>query len=82
MRLKGHHMSIDNIPYLMISQDIPVHIALGVMREVKVFVCINLLDHRAVGISVDRRESLDAMSDQYEELNSDTDEPDVGSYDI
>ncbi|MCK6441073.1 MAG: hypothetical protein L6Q71_12835 [Planctomycetes bacterium] len=63
---------MDSIPYLMVSQKIEAPLALGVMRDVTVFVCINLIDHRAIGIATSKRDALDAMSDNTERLHGKT----------
>lgn len=62
-------MPVHPIPYLIVSQhlDAPSTAAPGGLT---VFVCINLLDHRAIGIALSRDAALDAMSENFDRLNA------------
>ena len=57
-------MSIKPVYYIIVSEDILIDS--GYQR---IFVCLNLIDHRIMGISTTRDGALEEMSKQYEELH-------------
>ena len=60
-------MPSDPIPYLIVSQSLDVSPAGDAPRETRVYVCLNLLDHRAIGIATSRDAALEAMQSLSEE---------------
>jgi len=69
-------MTSNPVPYMLLSQtlDLEDH------GPAKVYVCINLLDHRAVGVALTREAALEAMSQCFARLNTGHQQVDAGSF--
>ena len=54
-------MPIDPIPYLIVSQELDLPPDYTAAKTTRVYVCLNLLDHRAIGIAASRDGAMEAM---------------------
>jgi|GEM_PF-4907256 len=64
---------LNELPYMLIKRAIPRE-CLVQHASANVFICCNLMDHRAIGLGATREEALESMRSAYIALNPDRDD--------
>lgn len=57
----------NEIPYMLVTKELSPEF--GALDGTKVFICMNLIDHHALGIGATREQALETMRVEYNALH-------------